>query len=96
MTDPREQRLEFISVAETTEKRLRFVSLSFEKLTPRRGRARVALERKPGRTAIGTSEGTDSERGDFDRPRTQPSTPSREPWTRDPVRGPPACDARPR
>ncbi len=63
MADPQEQRLQFISVGVRKEERLKFVSLSFTNLGGKRSRARVALETKPGRTAVGTSAGSDSKIG---------------------------------
>ncbi len=63
MADPQEQRLQFISVGVRKEERLKFVSLSFTNLAGKRSCARVALETKPGRTAVGTSTGPDSNIG---------------------------------
>ncbi len=63
MADAQEQRLEFIGVRVSKEERLKFVSLSFTNLARKRSCARVALETKAGRTAVGTSEGSDSKTG---------------------------------
>ncbi len=56
-------RLEFVSLEDGKQERLKFVSLSFASLADCRCRARVELERQPGQTTVASAEGPDSEEG---------------------------------
>ena len=55
--------LEFISLEDGKQERLKFVSLSFASPADCRCRARVELERQPGQTTVASAEGPDSVAG---------------------------------
>ncbi len=56
-------RLEFVSLEDGKQERLKFVSLSFASPADCRCRARVVLERQPGQITVASAEGPDSGAG---------------------------------
>jgi hypothetical protein len=63
MAEKPKQRLEFISLEGTSQERLKYVSLTFESLPAHHCRAKVTLEKKPGKVFVGTCEHVDSRTG---------------------------------